>query len=116
MIYCTLGNFSKPVIILPELPTFQAIFVQVSKSFIFLVESFLGNFYKHLVTGHTATYLSTYNKVYLDRPVWNSKSALKLLSITDDRRSQQCDQIGENLPFWQKLQSLVQFFEGLFTI
>ena len=46
-IYCNLGNFSKPVapIILPKLPTFQAMFVKVWKSFIFLVKSFLGNFF-----------------------------------------------------------------------
>ena len=56
-IYCTLGNFSKPVarIILPKLHTFLGIFVMVLKSFIFLVKSFLGNFYRHLATfsGHT---------------------------------------------------------------
>ena len=48
--FCTLGNFSKPVatIILPKPPTFKAIFVKLSKSFIFLVKSFLGNFYRHL--------------------------------------------------------------------
>ena len=51
-IYCTLGNFSKAVaaIILTKLPIFYAIFVEVSKSFIFLVESILGNFYRHLAT------------------------------------------------------------------
>ena len=51
-IYCTFGNFSKPVatIILPKLPTFQSNFVKVSKSFIFLVKSFLGNFCRHLAT------------------------------------------------------------------
>ena len=44
--FSTLGNFSKPVVTvsLPKSSTFQAIFVQVSKSFIFLVELFLGNF------------------------------------------------------------------------
>ena len=51
-IYCTLGNLSKPVtpIILPKLPRFFGIFVKLSKSVIFLVKSFLGNFYRHLVT------------------------------------------------------------------
>ena len=36
-------------------PHFLAIFVKRSKSFMFLVESFLGNFYRHLATftGHT---------------------------------------------------------------
>ena len=33
---------------LPKSPTFLANFVKVSKSFIFLVKSFLGNFYRHL--------------------------------------------------------------------
>ena len=51
-IYCNLGNFSKPVatIILPKSHTFWAIFGKVSKSFISLVKSFLGNFYRHLAT------------------------------------------------------------------
>ena len=34
----------------PNLPHSWAIFVKVSKSFIFLVKSFLGNFYRHLAT------------------------------------------------------------------
>ena len=48
-IYRTLGNFSKPVVTISLLksPTFLAIFC-VSKSLIFLVNSFLGNFYRHL--------------------------------------------------------------------
>ena len=33
-----------------NLPHSQAVFVKVSKSLIFLVKSFLGNFYRHLVT------------------------------------------------------------------
>ena len=47
VIYCTLGNFSKSVaiIILSKLPTF---FVKLSKSFIFLVKSFLDNSFGHL--------------------------------------------------------------------
>ena len=51
-IYCTLGNFSKPMatIILSKLPTFLGNFLKQSKSFIFLVKSFLGNFYKNLAT------------------------------------------------------------------
>ena len=49
-IYYNLANFSKPVatMILPKLPTLYSIFVKVLKSFIFLVKSFLGNFYRHL--------------------------------------------------------------------
>ena len=34
----------------PNYPHYLAIFVKVSKSFIFLVKSFLGNFYRHLAT------------------------------------------------------------------
>ena len=51
-IYCMLGNFSKPVAttILPKWPTFLGNFLKVSKSFIFLVKSFWGNFYRHLAT------------------------------------------------------------------
>ena len=33
---------------MPKSPTFLVIFVKVSKSIIFLVKSFLGNFYRHL--------------------------------------------------------------------
>ena len=60
-IYCTLGNFSKPWqdIFFPNCPHFQSIFVKVSKSFIILVKSFLGNFYWHLAifTGHTVHHI-----------------------------------------------------------
>ena len=59
----TLGNFLdfgqllKPLatIKLPESPTFLGNFCKVSKSFIFPVKSFLGNFYRHLAifSGHT---------------------------------------------------------------
>ena len=60
-IYCTLSNFSKPVvkIILPILPTFLSIFLKVSKSFIALVKSFLGNFYRLLATFYWSYCLST---------------------------------------------------------
>ena len=49
--FCTLGNVSEPLATfsLPESPTFLDNFC-VSKSFIFLVESFFGNFYGHLAT------------------------------------------------------------------
>ena len=46
-IYWTFGHFSKPLFC-PKLPHSQAIFVKVSKSWIFLVKSFLGYFYRHL--------------------------------------------------------------------
>ena len=52
----TLGNFSKPLATInsPKSPTFLGIFSYGSKSLIFLVKSFLGNFYRHLATftGH----------------------------------------------------------------
>ena len=66
MIYCTLGNYSKPVatIILPKFHTVVAIFVKVSKVFTFLVKYVLGNFYSNLASfywshwsGSTLTYL-----------------------------------------------------------
>ena len=49
-IFCTLGNHLKLVatITLRKSHTLLAIFVKVSKLFIFLEESFLGNFYRHL--------------------------------------------------------------------
>ena len=48
-IYCTLGNFLKPLATtnLPKSPTFLGNFCKGVKSIIFLVKSFLGNFYKH---------------------------------------------------------------------
>ena len=52
-----LGLLLKPLatINLPKSPTFSGNFLKVSKSYIFLVKSFLGNFYRHLVffSGHT---------------------------------------------------------------
>ena len=50
-IYCTLGKFSKSVatIIWPKSPTFRQFF-KLSKSFIVLVKSFFGNFYRPLAT------------------------------------------------------------------
>ena len=57
VIYWTFGNFLKPLatINLPKSLTFLGIFVKVSKSLIFLVKSFLGNFSRHLAifSGHT---------------------------------------------------------------
>ena len=52
VIYYTLGNFLKPLatVNLPKSQTLFAIFQKVSKSIIFLVKSFLGNFYRHLAT------------------------------------------------------------------
>ena len=49
-IFCTLDNHSKQVAtnILLKLPTLLGNFSKCAKSFIFLVKSFLGNFYRHL--------------------------------------------------------------------
>ena len=49
-IFWTLGNFLSlwKQLICPNLSNSLEIFVNVSKSFIFLVKSFLGNFYRHL--------------------------------------------------------------------
>ena len=49
-IYWTLGHFLKPMatINLPKSHKFLGIFVKVSKTLIFLVKSYLGNFYRHL--------------------------------------------------------------------
>ena len=56
--YWTLGKFSKPLaeINLHKSPTFQGKFCKGVKSIIFLVKSFLSNFYRHLAifSGHTA--------------------------------------------------------------
>ena len=59
-IYYTLGNFLKPLaaIILPKLPTFLCNFLY--RSMIFLVKSFLGNFYRHLVTSYWSHWLTWY--------------------------------------------------------
>ena len=50
VIFWTLGNFLNPLatVNLPNLPHSEAITVNVSKSFIFLVKPFFGNFYRHL--------------------------------------------------------------------
>ena len=52
----------------PIWPHFQAIFVKVSRSFIFLVESFLGEFSRHLVTfywSHSLGFTQVYkNNIY----------------------------------------------------
>ena len=60
-IYWTLGNFSKPVeqLFCPNLSHSQANFVKVSKSIIFLVKSFLGNFYRHLATFYCSHWTQT---------------------------------------------------------
>ena len=49
-IYLNLGKFLKLLVTInfPKSATFLDIFVKLSKSFIFLVEPFLGNFNRHL--------------------------------------------------------------------
>ena len=42
---------------------YEAIFVKVSKSFIFLVKSFLGNFYRHLATFYWSHWVSDLAKI-----------------------------------------------------
>ena len=44
----------------PNCPHSAAIFVKVSKTLIFLVKSFLGNFYRHLATFYWSHCLGTY--------------------------------------------------------
>ena len=70
-IYCTLGNFSKPVatIIEPKLPTFFGNILKVSISFIFLIKSFLGNFYRHLAI----FYKSHWSLVWIPQPMLRGK-------------------------------------------
>ena len=60
-IYWTLGNFSKPLatINLPNSSTFFGNFVKVSKSLIFLMKSFLGNFYRNLATFYWSHWWAT---------------------------------------------------------
>ena len=51
------GQLLKPLATI-NLPKFLTFFVQVSKGVIFLLKSFLGNFYRHfaIFSGHTACY------------------------------------------------------------
>ena len=60
--------------ICPNLPHSQTIFVNLSKYILFLVQSFLGNCYRHLAifSGHTATHLGQCN---------SSSPSLKSLSL-----------------------------------
>ena len=70
VIYCTLGNFSKPIarIIFPKLPTYSSNFCKVVKIFNFSSEIFLGNFYRHLAT----FYLSNWLVVNVIKLNWSS--------------------------------------------
>ena len=96
-IYCTLGNFS-----LPGQQLYCPIFVKVLKSIIFLLKSFLGDFYRHLAifSGHTAqrahfihcTYVGRYSVLWVTFclllskiPIWpwkpNESAAVKFLLL-----------------------------------
>ena len=57
-------------LICPNLPHFYAIFVKVSKSFIFLMKSLLGNFSRHLAifSGHTDYYTNVISGNHLAEP------------------------------------------------
>ena len=72
-IYCTLANFKSlwQQLFCPNRPHFSAIFIKMSKSYIFPVESFLGNFYSHWATcllvtlfGSLGTYLTSHLQVH----------------------------------------------------
>ena len=65
-------------LICPNLPHTQAIFVKVSKSFIFLVKSFLGNFYRHFFWSHwlllsqidwVSFYFPSFDMLHLLQPI-----------------------------------------------
>ena len=70
----------------PNLPYSCAIFVKVSKSLIFLVKSFLGNFYRHLATFYWSHWSEPENvnilrkRMYLPTTVWRVPSLTGLNS------------------------------------
>ena len=70
---------------------FLAIFVNLSKSFIFLAKSFLGNFYWHLglFTGHTACKRNP--SVWLRRSHWPRAFGCKILFFTKTSEHQLTD-------------------------
>ena len=88
-----LGNFSKSLatIYLPKFLTFLGNFVKVSKSLIFWVKSFLGNFYRHLVIFYWSHCLLIFlghlwqacirRIAYISRQSWDSNFGKNLLPI-----------------------------------
>ena len=58
-------------LICPNLPHSQAIFEKVSKSLIFLVKTFLGNFYRHLAifSGHTDLQFKIWFQINKNSPI-----------------------------------------------
>ena len=78
------GNFSKPVatISLPKSPTFLGNFYNVSKSLIFIVKSFLGNFDRHLATfywSHSLRPLTSVNEALI--LLWQKKLAFRCAGL-----------------------------------
>ena len=65
----------------PNCPHCQAIFVKVSKSFIFVVKSFLGNFYSHLATFYWSHWL------YVVRRTYNELSPTRLSRVHRSTKS-----------------------------
>ena len=81
-IYWTLGNFLKHLatINLSDSPTFLGNFLKVSKTIIFPVKSFLGNFYRHLAifSGHTCPFgqnLNSKNGSKVNKRLCENKNA-----------------------------------------
>ena len=79
------------IIILPKSPThFRQFFVKVSKSFILLKKSFLGNFYRHLATFYWSHWSEPENvnilrkRMYLPTTVWRVPSLTGLNSTKQE--------------------------------
>ena len=62
----------------PNPPHCKVIFIKLSKSFIFLLKSFLGNFYRHLAIF-----------------IWSHCLQVKFQLYDEDRYCDQCDQMSE---------------------
>ena len=73
------------IINLSKSPTFLGNFCQVSKFFIFLMKSFLGNFYRHLVifSGHTESNATTCGTIFYFkinyRHIGRAKTSVRVL-------------------------------------
>ena len=80
-IFCTLGNHSKPVvIILPKLPTLFRNFCKGVKIIIFLLKSFWATFIDNwwFLSGHTAGVFINFrlNQYFANKLLWCAKVAL----------------------------------------
>ena len=86
---------------------FRKIFVKVSKSFVFLVNTFLGNFYRHLATFYWShwSWSLWYIMMLPGYPVFRCSAfgSLRLHSgwNRDRRRRAWCRQLPAALPGWQ---------------